>query len=145
MIDIQVLPLSDRPFKLHARANSTSAGAYTARFNADSQGNYHIKVLGRQGEIAIGEDSTEIFVQLQLAELENPQLNESLLKQLATKTGGVYFPFAEASTLPEKIDALQHPVFVTEERDLWDTPLVLICVVALLGMEWFLRKRKGLV
>ena len=145
VIDIQVLPLSDRPFKLHARANSTSAGAYTARFNADSQGNYHIKVLARQGEIALGEDSTEIFAQLQLAELDNPQLNESLLKQLATKTGGVYFPFAEASTLPEKIDALQHPVFVTEERDLWDTPLVLICVVALLGMEWFLRKRKGLV
>ena len=93
----------------------------------------------------LGEDSTEIFVQLQLAELENPQLDETLLKQLAAKTGGVYLSFAEAATLPEKISAQQRPIFATEERDLWDTPLVLICVVALLGMEWFLRKRRGLV
>ena len=93
----------------------------------------------------LGEDSTEIFVQMQLAELENPQLDETLLQQLAAKTGGFYLGFAEAATLPEKIDAQQRPIFATEERDLWDTPLVLICVVALLGMEWFLRKRIGLV
>ena len=145
VIGVEVRPPSDQPFQLRARANPASAGAYIARFDADSQGNYHIKVSGTQGEVAIGEDSTEIFAQLQLAELENPQLDESLLKQLAAKTGGAYLPFAEASTLPEKINALQRPIFATEERDLWDTPLVLICVVALLGTEWLLRKRKGLV
>ena len=145
VIHIEVIPPSNRPFQLRARANSTSAGSYTARFNADSQGNYYIKASGRQGEVVLGEDSAEIFVQLQLAELENPQLDESLLKQLAAKTGGAYFTFAEASTLPEKINALQRTIFATEERDLWDTPLVLICVVAFLGMEWFLRKRRGLV
>ena len=145
VIDIEVLPSSNRPFQLHARANSASAGSYTAQFNADNQGNYYIKASGRQGDVVIGEDLTEIFVQLQLAELENPQLDESLLKQLATKTGGGYLTFAEAATLPEKINALQRTIFATEERDLWDTPLVLICVVAFLGMEWFLRKRRGLV
>ncbi len=145
VIDIEVFPPSDQPFQLHASANSANTGAYTARFNSDSQGNYYIKASGRQGEVVLGEDSTEIFVQLQLAELENPQLDESLLKQLAAKTGGAYLPFAEASTLPEKINARQHPIFATEERDLWDTPLVLICVVVLLGLEWFLRKRRGLV
>ena len=145
VIDIEVFPPSDLPFQLHASANSANTGAYTARFNADSQGNHYIKASGRQGEVVLGEDSTEIFVQLQLAELENPQLDESLLKQLAAKTGGAYLPFAEAYTLPEKINARQHPIFATEERDLWDTPLVLICVVVLLGLEWFLRKRRGLV
>ena len=145
VIDIEVFPPSDQPFQLHASANSANTGAYTARFNADSQGNHYIKASGRQGEVVLGEDSTEIFVQLQLAELENPQLDESLLKQLAAKTGGAYLPLAEAYTLPEKINARQHPIFATEERDLWDTPLVLICVVVLLGLEWFLRKRRGLV
>ncbi len=144
-IGVEVLPPSGQPFQLHARPDSESAGAYAARFNADSQGSYHIKASGRHGDVAIGEDSTEIFAQLQLAELENPQLDESLLRQLAAETGGAYLPFAEASALPAKIDAQQRPVFATEERDLWDTPLVLICVVALLGTEWFLRKRKGLV
>lgn len=145
VIDIEVLPPSDQPFQFHAGANSASTGVYTARFNADSQGNYYIKASGRQGEVVLGEDSTEIFVQPQLAELENPQLDESLLKQLASKTGGAYLTFSEASTLPETINAPQRTIFATEERDLWDTPLVLICVVALLGMEWFLRKRRGLV
>ena len=145
MIDIEVLPPGDQTFQLHARANSSNTGAYTAQFNAESQGNYYINASGRQGEVVLGEDSTEIFVQLQLAELEKPQLDETLLKQLAAKTGGVYLSFAEAATLPEKINAQQRPIFATEERDLWDTPLVLICVVALLGMEWFLRKRRALV
>ena len=145
-IEIQVFPPWDeKPFQLHASPNSASVGAYMTRFNADGQGSYHIKASGRQGEVVLGEDSTEIFAQTQLAELENPQLDESLLKQLAVKTGGAYITFAEASTLPEKINALQRPIFATEERDLWDTPLVLICVVALLGIEWFLRKRIGLV
>ena len=145
VIDIEVVPPGDQPFQLHARADSSSTGAYTARFNADSQGNYYVKASGRQGEVVLGEDSTEIFVQMQLAELENPQLDETLLQQLAAETGGFYLGFAEAATLPEKIDAQQRPIFAIEERDLWDTPLVLICVVALLGMEWFLRKRIGLV
>ena len=145
-IEIDVFPPSDdKPFQLRPRANSASVGAFTTRFNADSQGSYHIKASGRQGEVVLGEDSTEIFVQTQFAELENPQLDESLLKQLATKTGGAYLTLAEASTLSEKINAHLRPIFATEERDLWDTPLVLICVVALLGIEWFLRKRIGLV
>ena len=88
MIDIEVLPPGDQTFQLHARANSSNTGAYTAQFNAESQGNYYINASGRQGEVVLGEDSTEIFVQLQLAELEKPQLDETLLKQLAAKTGG---------------------------------------------------------
>ena len=144
-ISIEVLPPDDQPFQLHGRANPESVGTYKARFNADSQGKYHINASGKQGEVVVGEDSVEVFVQKQFAELENPQLNESLLKQVATKSGGVYLPFVEASTLPENIDSQQHPIFAIEERDLWDTPIVLICVVVLLGAEWFLRKRKGLV
>ncbi|MDE0298439.1 MAG: hypothetical protein OXN17_07400 [Candidatus Poribacteria bacterium] len=145
VIEIDVLPPSNQPFQIRASANGAGAGAYTAQFRADSHGNYSIKASGRQGEVVLGEDSTEVFAQLQLAELENPQLNESLLKQLAAKTGGAYLPVADASALPEKISAIQQPVMVTEERELWDTALVLISVVALLGMEWLLRKRKGLV
>ena len=93
----------------------------------------------------LGKDSTAVVVESQLAELENPQLNDVLLKELATKTGGVYLPISQAPTLPEKIHALQRSVFAAEEREFWDTPLILICVVGLLGTEWILRKRDGLV
>ena len=79
-----------------------------------------------------------------LAELESPQLNEDLLKQLAGQTGGTYFTITDAETLPERIATVQNPVFVDAERDLWAHPLVLITVVGLLGTEWFLRKRIGL-
>ena len=76
--------------------------------------------------------------------METPQLNENLLKQLASQTGGAYFTIADAELVPENIADVQNPIFVDAERELWAHPLILITVVGLLGTEWFLRKRIGL-
>ena len=80
-----------------------------------------------------------------MAEFENPQLNEDLLKQLAAKTGGHYTPIADAASLPDKIKSVQESVYAVQERELWDNPIVLILAVGFLGTEWFLRMRRGLV
>ena len=113
---------------------------YTARFEVWEKGIYRIRATSGTG----GTDKTEIYVQPQLAELEAPQLNETLLKQLASRTGGAYFAIADAEQVPESITLIPNPVFVDTERVLWAHPLILILVVGLLGMEWFLRKRNGL-
>ena len=117
---------------------------YTAQFALLQKGQYRIRATGRSGNLKLGEDQIDIYAHPQLAELENPQLDEDLLKQLAEQTGGVYFTMAEAESVPENIANVQNPVFVDAERELWAHPLILITVVGLLGTEWFLRKRVGL-
>ncbi len=124
--------------------NADLNNLYTSQFVLLQKGKYRIRATGKSGNLKLGEDQIDIYAHPQLAELENPQLNEDLLKQLAGQTGGAYFTMANAESLPENIANVQNPIFVDAERDLWAHPLILITVVGLLGTEWFLRKRVGL-
>ena len=117
---------------------------YTTQFTLLQKGTYRIRAVGASGDQPLGEDQIDIHVHPQLAELETPQLNEDLLKELTTRTGGAYFTIADAELVAENVADVQNPVFIDAERELWSHPLILIAVVGLLGTEWFLRKRIGL-
>ncbi len=120
-------------------------GHYTAKLKVEEKGNYRIRAAGVVGNVPLGEDEINIFVHPQLVELQVPQLNEPLLKELTEKTAGVYLTMENAQSLPNQINFVQDAVFVDEKRDVWAHPLILIAVVGLLGVEWFLRKRNGLI
>lgn len=124
--------------------NADMSNLYTAQFALLQKGQYRIRATGRSGNLKLGEDQIDVYAHPQLAELENPQLNEDLLKRLAEQTRGAYFTMADAESVPENIANVQNPIFVDAERELWAHPLILITVVGLLGTEWFLRKRIGL-
>ena len=136
------------PLKTHTESSDVQTGTvgnYTAQLTAEEIGAYKIRAVGQSGNISLGEDEITFFVHPQLIELEAPQLNVALLTELSEKTGGAYFNIDEAHTLADKISDVQNPVFVDTERDLWAHPFVLITVVGLLGAEWFIRKRIGLI
>ena len=158
-VEIEVVPPDGDPFQVKSSRSSVvdsqSGGEtatpdpsfdshFTAQFVLLQKGKYRIRATGKSGNLKLGEDQIDVYAHPQLAELENPQLNEALLKQLAAQTGGAYFRMADAESVPENISNVQNPIFVDAERELWAHPLVLIAVVGLLGTEWFLRKRVGL-
>ena len=157
-VQIEVVPPNGPPFQLQINAATEStnemlsqpdtianmSNLYTAQFVLLQNGKYRIRATGRSGNLKLGEDQIDIYAHPQLAELENPQLNEDLLKQLAGQTDGAYFTMADAESLPENIANVQNPIFVDAERELWAHPLIFITVLGLLGTEWFLRKRVGL-
>ena len=157
-VQIEVVPPDGAPFQLQINAATEStnemlsqpdtianmSNLYTAQFVLLQNGKYRIRATGRSGTLKLGEDQIDIYAHPQLAELENPQLNEDLLKQLAGQTGGAYFTMADAESLPKNIANVQNPIFVDAERELWAHPLIFITVLGLLGTEWFLRKRIGL-
>lgn len=158
-VEIEVVPPDGEPFQVKSSRSSVvgsqSGGEpaepdpsfdshFTAQFVLLQKGKYRIRATGRSGNLKLGEDQIDVYAHPQLAELENPQRNEDLLKQLAARTGGAYFRMADAESVPENIANVQNPIFVDAERELWAHPLVLIAVVGLLGTEWFLRKRVGL-
>ena len=157
-VQFEVIPPEGAPFQLQIKGVSESvdespptpdaiadAGSlFTTQLTLLQNGIYRIRATAKSSDQTLGEDLVDIFVHPQLAELEAPQLNENLLKRLASETEGAYFSIADAESLPKDIADVQNPVFVDAERDLWTHPLILITVVGLLGTEWFLRKRIGL-
>jgi len=67
-----------------------------------------------------------------------------LLQRIADETGGHFFTEANAASLPEAIRYSGRGVTVVEERELWDMPIVLLALVALVGAEWAFRRTRGL-
>ena len=144
-LKIEVTPPDEKDFQVRISSHSQDPGTYRAQFRANQKGAYRIRVSGVNRSTTLGEDLVEIFVESPLAEFDQPQLNEALLKQLAAKTGGHYTSIVDITSLSEKIKPVQESVFAVQERELWDNPIVLILAVGFLGTEWFLRMRRGLV
>jgi len=93
------------------------------------------------------ERSVRFTVFRQDLELANPRANPLLMSQLAEATpGGVRLP----EEIPGIFDELAARPAVYESREQWtftpwNTPPVLLLMGGLLVIEWFLRKRWGLV
>ncbi|MDP6998883.1 MAG: hypothetical protein QF569_22570 [Candidatus Poribacteria bacterium] len=139
-IQIDVSPYQQPMFQLSA--TEIGDGIYGVTFIANTDGSYTIKAMA-----SVGSDQIKIRVESSTMEFEKPYLDQDLMMQLAESTGGVYRPLTEVNSIEfaDLIPDQRKPVFEVVAHQLWDHPLILILVVSLLGTEWFLRKRRGLV
>jgi len=78
------------------------------------------------------------------AEYFDAAMRSSLLTRIAEETGGHFFTPGDAAALPEAISYSGRGVTVVEERDLWDMPIILLAMLALIGAEWGFRRIRGL-
>ena len=94
----------------------------------------------------VEEDSAVFLVRRTPTELEDAAIREDLLRAIARTTGG------EVRRLPgaSLTDLERRPprVLRVDRRrtvELWHTPWALVLAVLLLGSEWWLRRRRGLL
>jgi len=120
-------------------------GRYTARFIPNRYGEYTVTATGTLDGENLGEQQTLFEVKTSYAEFSNAELNVALLKTLAEGSGGKYYTLEEASQLVNQIPLVESATSKITDVDIWDMPLIFGLVIALLGFEWFLRKRGGLV
>lgn len=120
-------------------------GLYTARFIPNQYGEYTVTATGTLAGESLGEQQTLFEVKASYAEFSNAELNVALLKTLAEVSGGKYYAMAEADQLVNQIPLVESATSKITDVDIWDIPLIFGAVIALLGFEWFLRKRSGLV
>jgi len=78
-------------------------------------------------------------------ELENSACNEPLLKQMADASGGVYLREENIGRLSELLSPLSSGRVVESDTLLWQSYWWFAAIVILLTLEWFLRKRAGLL
>lgn len=144
-IEIAVLPPENDKFEIRPLADEVIDGLYSARFRANQKGSYKITTTASYAGTRLGTDSIEIVASAPILEFENPQQNVELLEKIADLSGGAYLPITQSQSLPGLIEYEAEPVTVTHERTLWDNPIVLVVAALILGIEWILRKQKGLV
>jgi hypothetical protein len=67
---------------------------------------------------------------------------------MARMTGGRYYTYNEASGVPDQVarevKAASEIGIQPADKEIWDMPLLLALLVAILAAEWFIRHRNGL-
>jgi hypothetical protein len=120
-------------------------GEYRAQFTPTEDGVYRVAVDGvRRGGEATGRGTASVRVGPSDAEYFDAAMRASLLRRLSEETGGRFFRSDDTTLLADAISYSGRGVTVVEERDLWDMPIVLFAVLALMGTEWMTRRKWGL-
>lgn len=120
-------------------------GLYTARFVPNRYGEYTVTATGTLHGEDLGKQQALFEVKPSYAEFSDASLNVPLLTNLADMSGGKYYPIEEADQLVNQISLVESATSQITDIDIWDLPLIFGMILMLLGMEWFLRKRGGLV
>ncbi len=113
-------------------------------------GDYRITVKAKDGNADIGNAEARFLVPNQDLELDRPAAEPGLMAQLAETTKAAGGAALAPEELPELLKRLaEKPPEMKQEViakvTYWDTWPFFLIFVGLLGTEWFLRKRWGLV
>ncbi len=119
-------------------------GEYRGALPLPVEGLYEIRIDATRAGATLGTDRTYVRAAAGDDEYFDAGMRRALLERLAADTGGRFYTPATAPSLPDDLTYLGRGVTVLQQKDLWDMPAALVALVALLGAEWFLRRREGL-
>ncbi len=140
--------------KVVLQATPGSPGLYTALYQPERVGKYAAGVISPVNPSA--KASAAFVVECLALEKQKPELDEAMLRKIASSGGGkLYAP----DKMADWIKSLPyHPLEVRSEQEyeLWDKPLwnapivkyiplFLALFLLPLSIEWFVRKRKGML
>jgi hypothetical protein len=127
--------------RVSLQPDRTSPGLYEGYFTAPVSGRYRLEANEDDKEVS---NSTEFQVASVNEELADTNVRLAGLDRIARLTGGRCLKMSELDQLATLVDAKPISTQVRTERPLWDNSLVAILLIALLGIEWILRRRHDL-
>lgn len=155
--DTTYLPASDAQVEAHIlgpegitgrvslQPDPLEPGVYTADWTAEKPGSYLTEIVARRGNEETGRDVITFRREDGVAENFHLEQNKDLLEKLAQQTGGRYYSPAGAKMLAQDISYSEAGITVREMKDLWDMPVVFLVLLALVGAEWLLRRKWGVI
>jgi len=118
------------------------AGLYQGFFTPDQPGRYAVRAPGADPAVA---GMAEFTVTASPLEQLERAMQEEQLRRMAGASGGRYFAVRDLGDLEKVVAGEQRTDVIRRERELWDLPIVFAALLALLGVEWFLRRKYDLV
>ena len=120
-------------------------GQYGGRFLTTSPGLYEVSILASRGGDTIGTAVTYVEAAPSADEYFDASMRGTTLRRIADQTGGLFYTPENVATLAEDISFTGAGVTLTEERDLWDMPILLFLVLGLMAGEWGYRRKRSLI
>jgi uncharacterized membrane protein len=119
-------------------------GAYQSQLTAGNPGIYELQIEATQGNETLGSYRTAFQVKDRPVEFYNAALDQQMLENLASQTGGRYYPLSKIGDVPDDAQYVEGTSSFVEQKELWDVPLLFILLCLTLSGEWFWRKKKSL-
>ncbi|MGB7343015.1 MAG: VWA domain-containing protein [Pirellulaceae bacterium] len=121
-------------------------GTYQGQTPPMEPGAFSVRVRASGFDESALQASTPFWVgKTESIEMRRVGLDETSLTQIATAAGGAYVHESSVDSLLEKIKPLSSGSIVESDYLIWQSYFWFWAVIALLAIEWWLRKRSGLV
>jgi hypothetical protein len=124
-------------------------GLYEGSININETGDYSFSAEAITDSRILGKDNGSFNIGGIDVEMINPVMNYPLLNLLANETGGEYYFPDDYSQLLNRLKELKinssKEKVVTSEINLWSNTWMLMIAILLFSLEWFIRKRNGML
>lgn len=121
-------------------------GQYRFTIKHDAEGYYIVKVVAKKETDEIGQDYAVFNIALENKEFKDPSIRRDILAKLAEVSGGKLFDLP-TTNIREKF-FLENPPVVKlvgkRKISLWDNGYIFMTILAIVSLEWWIRKRGGL-
>lgn len=128
---------------------SLGNGRYEGSLDPMQEGDYAFTATVNVGGKQIAEEHGTFSVGGLNVEFQETRMNKLLLQQLAARTGGKYYDARSLETLPQDIASLPQfkprEVVHASEIELWNIGWMMALMITLFALEWFIRKRNGML
>ena len=128
-----------------ANGKGNTPGLYQGYFRAERDGRFRVNVNVQGKDPKALANPVEFDVLRVSPEMAQPEMHEDLLRKMAELSGGRYLSARDVAALPGYLEGESSTVLVRTERELWDVWPVFALILALAGLEWYLRRRSDLV
>jgi hypothetical protein len=134
-------PAGERESPLPGSADE--GGVRSAVFTPSQDGLYRVTADVKWPDGRVEAASTSVLVGGADAEMTEPWRHDAALARIAEESGGALVAEADLDTLPSLLEkAAGAPEL--REREVWNHPAIFFALMALLAVEWSLRRRWGM-
>ena len=119
-------------------------GQYRGTFVSSEPGAYEINVDASRAGTVVGSGVGYVRAAPGESEYFDPTMHTAPLQRIAAETGGRFYTPDNAAGLAEDVRYAGRGVTALEERELWNMPIILIALLAIVCGEWGYRRMVGL-
>jgi uncharacterized membrane protein len=149
-VQLRVFSPEGEPILVSA-APAGEEGEYSGELTPTREGTYRVEAEASLGGKALGKDRTSFTAAYSYGEADDGRPRFDLLKQIAETSKGEYLPIADwnekaLERIAARLEAIA-PSEIVEQRQtrLWSNLWPFAILLALLSVEWWMRRKWGLI
>jgi len=149
-VQLRVFPPESEPVLLSATPDQEE-GDYSADYTPTREGTYRLEAEANLAGKLLGKDSASFGVAFAYGETDDGRPRPDLLKQIAEASKGEYIPINQwndqtLERIAAKLESIA-PSEIVEQRQtrLWSNFWPFGIILGLLSIEWWMRRKWGLI